>query len=96
MYWNYRLIRLDSDDGPVIALKEVYYNDEDKPDGFADTGELFVEINEMGKEYEKKVLVWLKKALLDAFNKPILTPEDIVGYIKAEEDDTIEYGNGGA
>jgi hypothetical protein len=74
-------MRLDTDNiGKIVALQEVYYDDDGKPDGFCSAGKLYVEIDETIEEDEKKILEWLKKALLDAFDNPVLNPEDILGY----------------
>lgn len=75
MGWNYRVVKRKHDRGWRIAIHEVFYNDEGKPDGVAQNPEhVSTELedeNDVGPSIDaledmlKKMLASLKKPVLD-------------------------------
>jgi hypothetical protein len=69
--WNHRLVDMSADNGgdPMLALREVFYDDDGKPMGHTEPfmcGETMTEMLE------------LLERLHVAMNHPILKPEDFV------------------
>lgn len=66
MFWNYRVINLAENNGgePCYAICEVYYNDDEKPDGYADATVSGGNLADVRQEL---------KRMMAATNKPVLT-----------------------
>jgi hypothetical protein len=64
--WNYRVIDLREENGgePCYKICEVYYNDDEKPDGYADATVMGDNLAEVRQEL---------KRMTAATNKPVLT-----------------------
>ena len=79
-YWNYRVVRRT--DG-TLSICEVYYDKNDKPDGWCDTADISGAANkaELAEKIEmvRQELAWLEQAL----NKSFLA-ETKTGKLKAD------------
>lgn len=66
MFWNYRVIDLREENGgePCYKICEVYYSDDEKPDGYADATVMGDNLAEVRQEL---------KRMTAATNKPVLT-----------------------
>lgn len=65
MSWNYRILAFEQEDETVLQICEVYYNDENIPDGYTDKNTV---ISTEGKEG----LRWVLSKYREALKKPIL------------------------
>ena len=61
MSWNFRLVREEN----VVSLREVYYDDNGKPELFS-TGEVRV-VESIDEE-----LLWYREKLIEALQKPVV------------------------
>ncbi len=65
MSWNYRVLAFVQEDETVLQICEVYYDDENKPNGYTDKNTI---ISLEGKEGLK----WMLSKYREALKKPIL------------------------
>jgi len=69
MFWNYRVIDFaeENDGEPCYKICEVYYDDDEKPTGYADASVMGDNLAETRQEL---------KRMTAATNKPVLTLKD--------------------
>ncbi len=65
MSWNYRITTRELDGNRTFSISEIYYNDKNKPDGYA-------EVNPLGKWEDLKDLKGTYDLIKKAFTEPII------------------------
>lgn len=69
-YWNYRIMERESGGMKFYEINEVYYNDEDRIEGWTETG-----VGPFGHSLEELREVYYM--LAEAFEKPVLIQGEI-------------------
>lgn len=64
-HWNYRVLAHESGDSLIFRIHEVYYDDNDIPNGYID------EEKQISSE-DLKGLKWTINKMKEAFKKPVL------------------------
>jgi hypothetical protein len=69
MHWNHRVLDLteENDGEPLYAIKEVHYDENDKPTGYGEPSIVSEDLNE---------LKWVVARLGEALTQPILKAKD--------------------
>lgn len=82
MYWNYRLMKSDEEDGdePMIYITEVFYEKDDSVIGW-------VHPSDYGNQYASTTeeLRHSFEDMLLAFDKPVLIEKDLPGYVDGRD-----------